>query len=56
MIGTDYTVPHHCFPAGRDYAELEIRQDLLAAPGGAEEWAARIAGVLTKAAARLRPA
>jgi predicted N-formylglutamate amidohydrolase len=49
MIGTDYTVPHHCFHAGRDYAELEIRQDLLAAPGGAEEWADRLAGVLTKA-------
>ncbi|MET0181043.1 MAG: N-formylglutamate amidohydrolase, partial [Novosphingobium sp.] len=29
MEGTDFTVPHHCFAAGRAYLELEIRQDLL---------------------------
>jgi predicted N-formylglutamate amidohydrolase len=47
MVGTDYTVPHHCFAAGRAYAELEIRQDLLA--GAAEPWAERLAGVLARA-------
>jgi len=47
MIGTDYTVPHHCFVAGRAYAELEIRQDLLA--GEASRWADLLTGVLSRA-------
>jgi predicted N-formylglutamate amidohydrolase len=47
MVGTDYTVPHHCFAAGRAYAELEIRQDLL--PGAAERWTETLAGVLSRA-------
>ena len=47
MIGTDYTVPHHCFVAGRAYAELEIRQDLLA--GEASRWADLLTGVLARA-------
>jgi predicted N-formylglutamate amidohydrolase len=51
MDGIDHTIPHHCFAAGRRYAELEIRQDLLTAPGGAAAWAELIAGVLTAAAA-----
>ena len=49
MIGTDYTVPHHCFASGRAYAELEIRQDLFQTPGAASRWAGLLAGVLAKA-------
>ena len=46
MEGTDYTVPHHCFAAGRRYVELEIRQDLLATPADTERWARLIERVL----------
>jgi predicted N-formylglutamate amidohydrolase len=53
MIGTDYTVPFHCFAARRAYAELEIRQDQLAQDGGAERWAELLAGVLGRAWERL---
>lgn len=52
MIGTDYTVPFHCFGADRPYAELEIRQDLLATGGGAERWADVLAHVLQRAGER----
>ena len=45
MDGTDHSVPRHAFAADLEYAELEIRQDLLAAdPGG---WAALLADALT---------
>ncbi|MFC4293834.1 N-formylglutamate amidohydrolase [Novosphingobium tardum] len=53
MDGIDYTVPHHCYPADRLYAELEIRQDLLGSPEGVAQWAERLAGVLTAAAGDL---
>lgn len=49
MDGIDYTIPHHCFAAGRRYAELEIRQDLLTVGGGAERWAGLLAEVLVEA-------
>lgn len=29
MDGTDYTIPHHAFPRGLGYVELEFRQDVL---------------------------
>ena len=41
MDGIDYTVPRHAFAAGRRYAEIEIRQDLLAADVAG--WAALLA-------------
>lgn len=47
MIGTDFTVPHHCFAAGRPYAELELRQDLQEGDEAIESWAALLADVLT---------
>jgi predicted N-formylglutamate amidohydrolase len=31
---TDYSVPCHAFPAGLSYAEIEVRQDLLATAAG----------------------
>ncbi len=47
MDGTDHSVPRHAFAAGLPYAELEIRQDLLAAdPAG---WAALLAVDMTAA-------
>jgi len=48
MNGTDHTVPRHAFEDGRPYVELEIRQDLLAASGGAEAWAERLDQWLTE--------
>ncbi|CAN5164693.1 N-formylglutamate amidohydrolase [soil metagenome] len=32
MDSVDYTVPRHAYPAGLDYVELEIRQDLIHQP------------------------
>jgi predicted N-formylglutamate amidohydrolase len=48
MNGTDHTVPRHAFEDGRPYAELEIRQDLLAAPNGPSVWAERLDQWLTE--------
>ena len=45
MNATDYTVPRHAFAAGLPYAELEVRQDLLADAQGT----AKIAEILTAA-------
>lgn len=42
----DYSVPHHAYPGGVGYAEIEIRQDLLGDPSGPALWAERLAGVL----------
>lgn len=39
MDTIDYTIPRHAYPARRAYAEVEVRQDLLAVPGGVEPWA-----------------
>jgi predicted N-formylglutamate amidohydrolase len=43
MDDTDYTVPHHAFPRDLPYAEVEVRQDLIATPAGETHWAARLA-------------
>jgi len=51
MEGTDFTIPHHCFAAGRGYVELEIRQDLLTQPASRERWCATLAAALEAAAA-----
>lgn len=50
MDQIDYTVPRHAYPA-RPYAEVEIRQDLLATPEGCAHWADLLARVLPAAAA-----
>ena len=51
MDGIDFTVPHHCYAAGRPYAEIELRQDLIADTAGQERWADLLADVLTGALA-----
>ncbi|MFC3309968.1 N-formylglutamate amidohydrolase [Blastomonas aquatica] len=38
MDATDYSVPRHAYAAGMPYAEIEIRQDLLAEAGGVAAW------------------
>ncbi len=53
MDGTDFSVPHHCYPRGVPYLELEVRQDLIAVPDQQAEWAARLATLFTAAAARI---
>jgi predicted N-formylglutamate amidohydrolase len=45
----DYTVPRHAYPAGLPYAELEVRQDLIADTTGQAAWAERLERVLTAA-------
>lgn len=42
MDATDYTIPFHAFPRGLRYAEIEVRQDLLADPAAQELWARRL--------------
>ena len=54
MDGIDFTVPHHCYEAGRGYAELELRQDLIADPPGQERWAQLLAEVLLGALINFR--
>lgn len=49
MSGIDYTVPRHCYAAGNPYAEIEIRQDLIAGEAGQREWAELLADVLRQA-------
>lgn len=46
MDGIDYTVPRHCFSAGRPYVEFEIRQDLLGDTAGIARWAEILTKVL----------
>jgi predicted N-formylglutamate amidohydrolase len=46
----DYTIPLHAFPRRLRYAEIEIRQDLIAAEDGQRAWAERLARVLQAAA------
>ncbi len=45
-LDDDYTIPVHAEARGMPYTLLEIRQDLVAADAGAEEWAGRLAGIL----------
>lgn len=53
MEGTDFTIPHHCFAAGRRYVELEIRQDLLSEGPMLDRWCGILAEALTAAAGKL---
>ena len=53
---SDYTVPVHGEGRGLPHVEIEIRQDLIAAPAGQAAWAARLARLLPIADARLRNA
>lgn len=53
MDEVDFTVPHHAIGRRLDYLELEVRQDLLAAPAGQDAIAARLARLLPDALARL---
>ena len=54
MDGIDFTVPHHCYAAGRLYAELELRQDLVADPPGQQRWAQLLGDVLLAALSNFR--
>lgn len=53
---SDYTVPVHGEARGLPHVEIEIRQDLIAAPPGQGAWAARLARLLPLADRRLRDA
>jgi predicted N-formylglutamate amidohydrolase len=53
MAGTDYTIPHHCFAAGRRYVELEIRQDLLTGGSMLARWCGVLAEALTAACSQV---
>ena len=50
MDTIDYTVPRHAYERGRAYAEIEVRQDLIATSQGCIAWAARLAAALGAAA------
>jgi predicted N-formylglutamate amidohydrolase len=50
---SDYTIPVHAERRGLANLELEIRQDLIAAPEGQQAWAALLARLLPKALASL---
>ena len=54
MDGIDFTVPFHCYAANRPYAEIEIRQDLIATADGQARWAGLLAQVLTAALSQAR--
>ena len=56
MDGIDFTVPHHCYAAGLAYAEIEIRQDLIADAAGQGRWAGLLADVLNEALTHTRSA
>jgi predicted N-formylglutamate amidohydrolase len=49
MDDTDYTIPHHAFAGQIPYAELEIRQDLIAELAGQRVWGARLSAGLEAA-------
>lgn len=51
---TDYTVPVHGEGRGLPHVEIEIRQDLIAAPAGQQLWAQRLLSLLPAAVAALR--
>lgn len=48
----DHTIPRHAYPTRLPYAEIEVRQDLLADAVGEAEWAARLANALAAARAQ----
>jgi len=55
MDATDYSVPRHAFLSGLRYAELEVRQDLIADDGGQRRWAEWLAEDMTAALGTLPP-
>ncbi|MEG3086826.1 N-formylglutamate amidohydrolase [Sphingomonas sp. PB4P5] len=50
MDTIDYTVPRHAYERDRPYAEIEVRQDLIATAEGCIEWAERLSHALAAAA------
>jgi predicted N-formylglutamate amidohydrolase len=50
---SDYSIPFHAERRGLEHVEIEIRQDLIAAPEGQVLWADRFARLLTEALPRL---
>jgi predicted N-formylglutamate amidohydrolase len=48
-MAKDYSIPVHGEGRGLPYAEIEIRQDLIASAEGQRAWAERLAGVLREA-------
>ena len=50
---SDYSIPFHGERRGLEHVEIEIRQDLIAAPEGQAAWAGRFARLLTAARPRL---
>lgn len=50
MDETDFTVPYHAYPRDLPYAEIEVRQDLLADDAGIEAMAAALGAALVRAA------
>lgn len=50
MDETDYTVPFHAFARNLRYAEIEVRQDLIASPSGQKAWATHLAEAVRRAA------
>lgn len=50
MAGIDYTVPRHAYPLALAYAEIEVRQDLLAGRAGQLHWAELLDRALRAAA------
>lgn len=50
---SDYGIPIHGEKRGLSHVEIEIRQDLIAAPDGQKAWAERFARLLPMAVARL---
>lgn len=52
MDATDFTVPRHAYP-DRPYAEIEIRQDLLASPAGGRAIVELLVGAIQSAQAQI---
>ncbi len=51
MDATDFSIPHHAFARHLPYAEIEVRQDLIADEAGQSRWATILADALPRAAA-----
>jgi predicted N-formylglutamate amidohydrolase len=51
---TDYTIPVHGEARGLMNSGIEIRQDLITEAAGQQQWADRLARILTEIEARLR--
>lgn len=50
----DYTIPRHAYPDGLPYAEIEVRQDLIADEDGCRAWCDRLARTLAAAHVAVR--